>query len=121
MWQSKESHQELEQSGVGGSPVTQLEEGLELEGEERALKAFQLLLQVATVAAAELVEMQNWEPGEKTPTLLYPAGQTLGTGRQRGEEWWKQVAWLGQKLTELLLGLAAIASGQRVGGAGEAA
>ena len=83
------------------------------------MKAFQLLLQVAT--AAELVEMQNWEPGEKTPTRLYPAGRTLGTGRQRGEEWWKQVAWLGQKLTELLLGLVGIASGQRVGGAGEAA
>ena len=79
MWQSKESHQELEQSGAGGSPVTQLEEGLELEGEERTLKALQLLLQVAT--AAELVEMQNWEPGEKTPTQLYPAGRAL-----RGEE-----------------------------------
>ena len=81
MWQSKESHQELEQSGVGGSPVTQLEEGLELEGEERALKAFQLLLQVAT--AAELVEMQNCEPGGKTPTQLYPAGRTLRAGSQR--------------------------------------
>jgi len=93
----------------------QLEEGL--EDEERTLKAFQLLPQVATaVAAAELVEMQNWEPGEKTPTQLCPA-----EGRQKGEEWWKQVAWLGQKLTERLLGLAGTASGQRVGGAGEAA
>ena len=114
MWQSKEALQG--QSGAGGSLGTQLEEGLELEGEERSWKAFQLLLQVATVAAAELVEMQNWEPGEKTPTQLCPA-----EGRQKGEEWWKQVAWLGQKLTELLLGLVGIASGQRVGGAGEAA
>ena len=32
-----------------------------------------------------------------------------------------QVVWLGQKLSELLLGLAATASGQRVGGACEAA
>ena len=83
MWQSKESHQELEQSGVGGSPVTQLEEGLELEGEERALKSFQLLLQVATVAAAELVEMQTCESGGKTPTQLDPAGRTLRAGSQR--------------------------------------
>ena len=119
VWQSKEAFQG--QSGAGGRPGTQLEKALELEGEERTLKAFQLLLQVATVAAAELVEMQDWEHGEMTPTLLYPAGRTLGTGRQRGGEWWKQVAWLGQKLTELLLGLAGTASGQRVGGAGEAA
>ena len=83
------------------------------------MKEFQLLLQVAT--AVELVEMQTCESGGKTPTQLYPAGRTLATGCQRGEEWWKQVAWLGQKLTELLLGLVGIASGQRVGGAGEAA
>ena len=86
MWQSKEAFQG--QSGAGGSLGTQLEEGLELKGEERSWKAFQLLLQVATVAA-ELVEMQNWEPGEKTPTQLDPAGQTPRAGRQRGEEWWK--------------------------------
>ena len=61
------------------------------------------------------VEMQNWEPGEKTPTQLCPA-----EGRQKGEEWWKQVAWLGQKLTERLLRLAGTASGQRVEGAGVA-
>ena len=107
----------------------QLEEQLELEGEERTLKALQLLPQDLQVAAAELIQqsstelvvMQHWEPGGMTPTQLYPAGRTLWTGRQREEEWWKQVAWLGQKLTELLLGLVGIASGQRIGGAGEAA
>ena len=87
MWQSKESHQELEQSGVGGSPVTQLEGELESEGEEKTLKASQLQPQVATAVAAGLVEMQNWKPEEKTPTQLDPAGRNQGAGSQGGGLW----------------------------------
>jgi len=135
MEQSMETDQG-QSDGGGGSLATQLEEGLELEGEVRTLEAYQLLLQVATVAvvvdrqasvaAVELAELQNWEPEGKTPTQLDLAGQTPGAGSQRRggccrTRWWKQVAWLEQKLTKLhLVDLAGTASGQRVGGAGEA-
>jgi len=107
---------------------------LELEGEQEILEAFQLLQQVATaaavvvdrqpsVAAVGLAVLRNWEPEEKIPTQLDLVGQTLEAESQRQGEccrtgWWKQVAWLGQKLTWLHLGLVGTASGQRVGGAG---
>ena len=124
-----------EQSGAGGSLVSQqVEEGLGLEeGVQEILEAFQLLLQVATaavvdcqpsVAAVDLAGLQNWEPEEKVPPLLDLVEQTPGAESQRQEvccrtRWWKQVVWLGQKLTWLNLGLVGTASGQKVGGAGE--
>ena len=46
----KETHRG--QSDGGGSLVSKLEEGLELEGGERILEALQLLPQVATVVVA---------------------------------------------------------------------
>ena len=47
----KETHRG--QSDGGGSLVSKLEEGLALEGGEKIVEAFWLLLQVATVAVAD--------------------------------------------------------------------
>ena len=75
------------------------------------------------MAAVELAVLQYWEPEEKTPAQLDLVGQTPEAESQRQGEccrtrWWKQAAWLGQKLTWMHLGLVGTASGQRVGGAG---